>query len=221
MRRVAAYTSFTFTYLSRALVLAQSLRAAHPDWIICACIVDSPPPDIDCSAALGRFDRVIYATELDIPNFQSWIFKHDLVEACTAVKGHALSFLLAEGYDLVFYFDPDIAVFHGLDTIVARLDKASIVLTPHQAAPSADYGSSACMKGNVDRPSYSLGSTAPPVPRVCVTPRSPALRVASKTCLRRCTANLDAHMKRIDFDKNDPARYPSGDRAIFARRLPT
>ncbi len=139
MSRIAAYTSFTFTYLSRALVLAHSLRAAHPDWMICACIVDTPPPGIDCAPALAAFDQVVYANELGIPNFESWIFKHDLVEACTAVKGHALSFLLAEGYELVFYFDPDIAVFHSLDAIMERLDTASIVLTPHQVMPSADY----------------------------------------------------------------------------------
>ena len=137
--RIAAYTSFTFSYLSRALVLARSLRAAHPDWAIHACIVDTPPDGMDFSAELAAFDRIVYASNLPIPRFQSWIFKHDLVEACTAVKGHMLALLLAEGYDRVFYFDPDIAIFHKLDDVLTRLDHASVLLTPHQAEPSVDY----------------------------------------------------------------------------------
>ncbi len=137
--RIAAYTSFTFSYLSRALVLAQTLRAAHPDWAIHACIVDTPPEGIDLSAQLAAFDHVVYAPSLPIPRFQAWIFKHDLVEACTAVKGHMLAHLLAAGYDRVFYFDPDIAIFHPLHSVLARLDRASILLTPHQAEPSRDY----------------------------------------------------------------------------------
>ena len=66
------------------------------------------------------------------------MFKHELVEACTAVKAPMLAALLDEGTEKVVYLDPDIAVFHPLDAIVARLDHASIVLTPHQSAPSPD-----------------------------------------------------------------------------------
>ena len=40
------------------------------------------------------------------------------------------------GADKVIYLDPDIAVFHGLTGIEARLDTASIVLTPHQLGPN-------------------------------------------------------------------------------------
>lgn len=130
--RIAAYTSFTFSYLSRALVLAQTLRAAHPDWAIHACIVDTPPEGIDLSAQLAAFDHVVYAPSLPIPRFQAWIFKHDLVEACTAVKGHMLAHLLAAGYDRVFYFDPDIAIFHPLHSVLAPalFDEVEVLRDP-------------------------------------------------------------------------------------------
>ena len=137
--RIAAFTSFTFSYATRAQVLLRTLRAAHPDWHICACIVDTAPIGIDPTAALAGFDRVVYAHTLPIPCFLSWIFKHDLVEACTAVKGHMLQHLLAAGYAQVFYFDPDIAVFHPLDDLVAQLETASVLLTPHQIEPSPSY----------------------------------------------------------------------------------
>ena len=139
MARIAAFTSFSFSYMTRAQILLSSLRAAHPDWDICACIVDVAPADIDAAAALAGFDRVVFADTLPIPRFRAWIFKHDLVEACTAVKAHMLQHLLAAGYAQVFYFDPDIAVFHSLDALVEQLERASILLTPHQVAPSPSY----------------------------------------------------------------------------------
>ncbi len=133
---VCCYTSFTYSYLPRARILAQTWRAAHPDWAIHAVMVDEPPPGLDPETALRDFDVVIQADRLGIPRFPPWMFKHDVVEACTAVKGHMLSALLADGYDKVIYLDPDIAVFHPLDSIAAGLEAASIILTPHQTEPN-------------------------------------------------------------------------------------
>ena len=134
--RVCCFTSFTCSYLSRARVLAQTVRQAHPDWALHGVLVDQPPPGFDLAAAISGFDRIVTAAELDIPRFSAWLFKHDLVEACTAVKGQMLVELLAAGFETVIYLDPDIAIFHPLTTIIARLDAASIVLTPHQCEPN-------------------------------------------------------------------------------------
>lgn len=137
MSSVACFTSFTCHYLPRARVLAQTLRAAHPDWHLCAVLVDRPPPGIDLAPQLELFDAVIDPQTLDLPGFGAWMFGHDVVEACTAVKGATLVRLLEAGWERVVYLDPDIAVFHGLGSIVDRLDSASVVLTPHQTAPNA------------------------------------------------------------------------------------
>ncbi len=133
---MCCYTSFTYSYLSRARILAQTLRRAHPDWAIYAVMVDEPPPGLDEAAALADFDRVVPASSLDLARFRPWLFKHDIVEACTAVKGQMLVELLQQGFSKVVYLDPDIAVFHSLDGITRRLDTASIVLTPHQCEPN-------------------------------------------------------------------------------------
>jgi hypothetical protein len=133
----ACFTSFSFAYLARARVLAQSVRAAHPDWTLWALVVDEPPPGLDPKAAFAPFHHVVYARGLGIPRFRAWLFKHDLVEACTAVKAPMLLALLAQGAERVIYLDPDIAVFHPLDVIERRLQTASIVLTPHQLAANA------------------------------------------------------------------------------------
>ena len=112
--RTCCYTSFTYGYLSRARVLLQTLRLAQPDWTACAVIVDLPPPGATAEELLAGFDQVLTLDDLGIPRMRSWLFKHNIVEACTAVKGAALLRLLAE-YDRVIYLDPDVAVFGPLD----------------------------------------------------------------------------------------------------------
>jgi hypothetical protein len=85
MARIACYTSFTYAYLSRARVLARSLRRLHPDWELWALLTDHPPAGL-APDALAEFDHVVQAETLGIPGFPGWMFKHDVVEACTAVK---------------------------------------------------------------------------------------------------------------------------------------
>jgi hypothetical protein len=133
--KIAAYTSFTFAYLGRARVLAETLKAHNPDWDLIAVITDRPPTGMKFIDATEPFDRIVWYDELGLPDLLPWIFKHDVVEVCTAVKGHALVKLLEEGYDQVFYLDPDIAVFSPLDSLVEIQKTASVTLTPHQLTP--------------------------------------------------------------------------------------
>lgn len=130
---VVCFTSLTLGYLPRARVLAETLRAAHPDWALWAVLVDRPPPGYANRAAFAGFDRVLDADELGLA--RAWLFRHELVEACTAVKGAMLRHLLGLGADIVVYLDPDIAVFHPLASLQERLADASILLTPHQTDP--------------------------------------------------------------------------------------
>lgn len=135
---VLCFTSFTFGYLPRARVLAETLRAAHPDWAIWAALVDRPPPGHANRAAFAGFDGVLEIEDIGIPDVRRWLFRHELVEACTAVKGAMLRRLLRLGADAVVYLDPDIAVFHPLASLADRLEDASILLTPHQIEPDTE-----------------------------------------------------------------------------------
>ncbi|HTN09543.1 MAG TPA: hypothetical protein VL154_01050 [Acetobacteraceae bacterium] len=141
MTRVACYSSFNYGYLSRARILAKTLKRLHPDWDLWAMVVDREPADLPGDALAG-FDHILEARSLGVPDFAAWMFKHDVVEACTAVKGHMMAWLLdppdgSPGYDKVIYLDPDIGVFNPLDGILKRLDHGSVVLTPHQTEPNS------------------------------------------------------------------------------------
>ena len=136
---VHCFTSFTFSYLARATILARTLRAAHPDWVIWAVITDEPPDAIN-SRRPEEFDHIVYAKELSFERFERWLFKHDIVEASTAVKGQMLRYLLDQGARKIVYLDPDIAVFSSLEEIANKLDLFSIILTPHQIAANQTEG---------------------------------------------------------------------------------
>jgi hypothetical protein len=133
---VHAYTSFTYSYLNRARVLARTLRRHHPDWIFWAILTDKEPEDFAPDWEAEDFDRVVTSEELFGEETRSWLFGHDIVEACTAVKGKALQRILNEpGCEMALYFDPDIAIFNPVAPALDALRDHSIVLTPHQVDP--------------------------------------------------------------------------------------
>lgn len=135
---VHVFTSFSYAYLDRARVLASSIRRLHPEWVLWAILVDRDPPNLPVDWAKENFDRVIRADELLGEEAARWLFGHDVVEACTAIKGRALDFILQQdNVSQVFYFDPDIAVLGRMDEAVHHLSSHSIVLTPHLVDPEA------------------------------------------------------------------------------------
>jgi hypothetical protein len=133
--RVCCYTSFTYAYFTRARVLVESIRRVHRDWTVYAIIVDEAADPANFERVAETFDGVFRLADLSIPDLRCWIFKHEVVEACTAVKAHALLKLLVD-YDAVIYLDPDIALFNPLTEVLARLVDHSIILTPHQVTPN-------------------------------------------------------------------------------------
>lgn len=159
---VTCFTSISFSYLAKARVLGWSLKRHHPEWTLCICITDKEPDGFSFDLDAEPFDRVIYATELGIDNVEGWLFKHDVVEACTAVKGPLLLNLLSEGAEKVFYIDPDIAVFETLQPLVDQLDGSSVLLTPHQVAPDYEDGSIQDneISGSLKHGTYNLGFVA-------------------------------------------------------------
>ncbi|MDP3173146.1 MAG: hypothetical protein Q8M88_01775 [Phenylobacterium sp.] len=129
--KVLCYSSFTFTYLNRARVLFQSLRRHHPEWELVALITDTAPPDFSFEPESEPFDRVVFADQLGVADFPGWLFKHDVVEACTAVKGPFMLQACQSGADAVIYLDPDTTVFESLAPLEHWLEDHDILLTPH------------------------------------------------------------------------------------------
>jgi len=154
---VHAYTSFSFSYLNRARVLASTLRRQHPDWVIWAVLTDKEPENFRFDLDNEDFDRAVTAEELFGAETNRWLFGHDIVEACTAVKGRALQHILADpDADKVIYFDPDIALFNAMDPVLSLLDDYSIVLTPHVIDPEPITARGAILDNEISSLEYGV-----------------------------------------------------------------
>ena len=128
------YTSCTNNYLPKARVLAKSLKKYNPDWEFCLVLGESEPECFNINNE--PFDRILHFNELEIQNYNSWLFRHSVVEICTAAKGPALRhFLVNEGKKNVIYLDPDICVYGSLKQLEEWLKTYDILLTPHILEP--------------------------------------------------------------------------------------
>ncbi|WP_416409237.1 hypothetical protein [Agrobacterium rosae] len=133
---VHVFTSCSYSYLNRARVLGYSLKRFHPDWVLSIVMTDKEPDGYEFELGDEPFDIIIKDYELFGEETNRWLFGLDIVEACTAVKGRACTYIFERyGCEKLFYFDPDIAIFNDLSVLDAALDKNSIILTPHQTEP--------------------------------------------------------------------------------------
>lgn len=128
------FTSCVNNYLPKARTLAQSLKHFHPDWTFCLLLGELPPANFNLDQE--PFDRLVLFESVGPANYQSWKFRHKLVELCTAIKGFALNhFLEQEHHPKVTYLDPDILLLDSLAPLEKLLDHHDILLTPHQLSP--------------------------------------------------------------------------------------
>lgn len=128
------FTSITLNYLPKAISLAKSLKTYHPNWKFHLVISDQATLQESQHINLTYkmiFDRIVWIRDLNIPDIDSWIFKHTVVELCTAVKGPYLLQLAENGAEKIMYIDPDIVIFNDLNPLEKILDNHGIILTPH------------------------------------------------------------------------------------------
>ncbi len=131
---IRVYTSANNFYMPKARTLAASLKEIHPEYQFTLILSDALPSGFDL--ADEPFDEVLTIEELGIENLNSWMFEHNVVELCTAVKGTALRLLLERpDTEAVFYLDPDIMVLNSFDGLEKMFDEHDILLTPHLLHP--------------------------------------------------------------------------------------
>ncbi len=95
--------------------------------------------DRDADRRLGAqpFELVPVET-LPVPDIDAFVHRYGPAELCFATKPWALAELLRRGYDRAIYLDADIVVYATLQPMLAMLDTASIMLTPHLTAVARD-----------------------------------------------------------------------------------
>lgn len=154
--KIAIYTSCALNYYAKALTLVQSARRNSPGATVTLCLCDQLPAGIDPVA--DGFARCWTPTDLGYD--EAWIFQHNIMELCTAVKGRALVELMkAEpNADLYVYLDPDVYIYNDLSVIADYLDGASIGLVPHiLSVETTDIGVRLTEMSVTEHGIYNLG----------------------------------------------------------------
>jgi hypothetical protein len=129
------FTSINNHYLNKARVLARSLRTHYPSARIILMLCDRKHTEFDYS----DFDEVWSIEDLMLPvqSLSGWIFSHNVVELCTAVKPWVTKRLLERGANKIIYLDPDIMIFSPMVELTDLLREYPIVLTPHVTVPAS------------------------------------------------------------------------------------
>lgn len=129
---IDVFTSANINYIAKARVLAQSLKKYNPDARMHLMLSDKIPDWLEVNKE--DFDSIITIDDLGLDD--SWVFKHSVVELCTAVKPFCFQYILDKySTDCVFYLDPDAVLFSTLDRLLANFETHSILLTPHVCKP--------------------------------------------------------------------------------------
>ena len=130
-------TIVSANYLAYAKTLADSVRMWEPDASFRVLMVDRATPRVtEAVEKLGL--TVVFAEDLGLEDFEELAFKYDIVELNTALKPTFLKRLFADGFEQVWYMDPDIRLFGAVCSVKDALREASIALTPHSLVPVMD-----------------------------------------------------------------------------------
>lgn len=133
------FTSSAPNYLGKVRTLCRSLREFLPEARIAWLAADAPHAGLSAGLAQEPFDEILYPHTLRARPEPGWLFSHTLTELATALKPlAALEILARPECDRLLYFDPDIVLFSALDDLLAELDEASFLLTPHLLRPESD-----------------------------------------------------------------------------------
>lgn len=129
------FTSVNANYLSKAILLAKTLKQKDHTAKFILALLDDLPCDADIPDKL--FDGILYTDQMKCwENPRKTFFQYNVVEACTAVKpGAALAIMDQYHCEKVCYLDPDIAVFSKFTEVEELLDNYSMVFTPHTTIP--------------------------------------------------------------------------------------
>ena len=132
------FTSINNAYLPKAIVLTESLRRVYGNEAHVTCMLsDSKRDDVDYSV----FDDLLTIDQLDlpVPSVEAWIFKHTVVELCTAVKPWAFKKIFAKyNADTIVYMDPDTVAYSPLEEIYKLIPEHPVILTPHVTMPATN-----------------------------------------------------------------------------------
>lgn len=131
------FTIVSRNYVAYALTLMQSLAQQHPDSRRYVCLADRGLDDPDLASPLFEWVGI---EQLQLPDFDAFVFRYDILELNTAIKPYVFRWLRRQhAGEAVVYLDPDVLVLAPLQQVQQGLERgALLLLTPHLNAPITD-----------------------------------------------------------------------------------
>lgn len=127
----ALFTVCSICYLSKALVLAESVYKYEGKKLIIYLA------DKKTYIADYHFCELRWLEDEEIPGFNTLSFIYDVTEFSTSVKPF-LALKLLNLHSKVIFLDPDICLYKNLNVIHEKLAQFPIVLTPHYITPKSN-----------------------------------------------------------------------------------
>jgi len=155
MSKTCFFTIVSNNYRHFARTLVASVRAHSPEIDAFVAVCDGPLLAPDPRDGYTE----ISIRELGLPQFDRFTFQYTILELNTAIKPWVFAALFARGYERVIYFDPDIKLYGSVAPVLARLEQAQIVLTPHLTG-RLDDGRNPSELAILQSGSYNLGFIA-------------------------------------------------------------
>lgn len=140
------FTICSLNYFAQALSLGESLNITNPHYKFVIGLADKLDEFYKCCdkelISLALKSNIIEIDKLDIPDFESFYLKYNIMELNTAVKPYYFDYFFKNTKDLeyVVYFDPDILVYSYLGDLDKHLIDYNFVITPHILSPLNDDG---------------------------------------------------------------------------------
>ena len=133
MTAIAAATIVAKPYLSHARVLARSFREHHPEIPFVTLLADEAEGLVDPASEPYE---LIGIDELGLADAAGYRFRYEQQPLSYALTPHLVAHLLDAGFDRVVFIKQESRVLDRLDPVLAALETASVVLTPHLLAPA-------------------------------------------------------------------------------------
>lgn len=128
------FTICSNNYLAQAKILKDSIHEYNPEYKIVIGLVDKLSEQIDYSFFMPT--EILPVEEIGINNFNELTQRYDIIELNTSVKPSFFKYLSNKySPNNIFYIDPDIKIYSPFEFLEKKLEKHSILLTPHIYTP--------------------------------------------------------------------------------------
>ncbi|MGG7036727.1 MAG: hypothetical protein ACI7YS_16250 [Flavobacterium sp.] len=134
--KTIVFTLCSNNYLAHAKTLGDSIQTVCPDAEFIIGLVDEFHPEVDYNF-FNPFEIIKY-DQIGFSCFEEMLGNYNIIEFNTAVKPYFFSYLFKKyGEDTkIYYVDPDIVFYKGMEQLHEILEVNNIVLTPMLTRPN-------------------------------------------------------------------------------------